>query len=90
MTGLIFILIGILIPVAFIVLLPLFETEANRPANHAGELREQQAQLRASLGDIEFDHAMNQIGDEDYEQLRQELGNEAETIARQLNQADES
>ena len=90
MTALIFILVGILIPVYVVVLLPLFETEADRPVNRVDELLERQAQLQMTIDEIEFDHAMKQIPDEDFERLWQEISAEADSVARQLNPSSES
>lgn len=90
MTNIIFVLLSLL--VSFFVVLPILQARSARHGRDAGkgnhratDLEERKETIYAAIKDIEFDHEMGKLSDEDFHELRQQYKQEAIALLKEMD-----
>lgn len=76
---------------AFIISLPFFREEKEEQdtvfqTNRKDQLLSEKESLYATIKELDFDHEMGKLSDEDYEQLKNEYTSKALTVLKALDQ----
>lgn len=83
----------ILAMTAFIISLPFFQEEkedeeAVLQTSKKDQLLSEKESLYATIKELDFDHEMGKLSDEDYEQLKNEYTSKAVAVLKALDQAE--
>jgi hypothetical protein len=83
----------ILAVVAFIISLPFFREEKEEEetvfqTNRKDQLLSEKESLYATIKELDFDHEMGKLSDEDYEQLKNEYTSKALAVLKTLDQTE--
>lgn len=90
LTNIIFILLSL--AVSFFVVLPVIRAKSVRHGKSAGntnhrasDLQDRKETIYAAIKDIEFDHEMGKLSDEDFQDLRQQYKKEAMALLKKID-----